>query len=205
GGLLLYLGVDQLYRWVVASWSRLSRSEYIALLAIVVITIKFGFVAGLIIGTVIGCATFAYSGSRINSIKYEFDGFQLRSTLDRDRGELAVLAARGREIFGLNLQSYLFFGSANRLYQHIKTLLDERPECRYLVFDFSLVTGVDSSAVYSFTQIKRFAETRGIRLVFVNVAPGTEKALRAEAFVLTDVTMMGDLDRALEWCENEVI
>ena len=205
GALLIYLGADQLYRWVVVSWSRLSRTEYISLLAIIVITVKFGFVAGLIIGTVIGCATFAYSASRINSIKYEFDGFELRSTLDRDRDELAVLAARGHEILGLNLQSYLFFGSANRLYRHIKDLLGNQPECRYLVFDFGLVTGIDSSAVFSFTQIKRFAEARGIRLVFVNVAAAAEKALRAEAFVLTDVTMMGDLDRALEWCENEVI
>jgi SulP family sulfate permease len=205
GALLIYLGADQLYRWVVVSWSRLSRTEYVALLAIIVITVKFGFVAGLIIGTVIGCATFAYSASRINSIKYEFDGFELRSTLDRDRDELAVLAARGHEILGLNLQSYLFFGSANRLYRHIKDLLGSRTECRYLVFDFGLVTGIDSSAAFSFTQIKRFAEARGIRLVFVNVAPAAEKALRAEAFVLTDVTMMSDLDRALEWCENEVI
>ena len=163
GALLIYLGADQLYRWVVASWSRLSRTEYISLLAIIVITVKFGFVAGLVIGTVIGCATFAYSASRINSIKYEFDGFELRSTLDRDREELAVLATRGREIFGLNLQSYLFFGSANRLYRHIRTLLDERPDCRYLVFDFSLVTGINSSAVFSFTQIKRYAVARGIR------------------------------------------
>src|SRR5262249_29829312 len=162
--------------------------------AIIVITIKFGFVAGLVIGTVIGCATFAYSASRINSIKYEFDGFELRSTLDRDRDELALLAERGHEILGLNLQSYLFFGSANRLYRHVKGLLADRPECRYLVFDFSLVTGIDSSAVFSFTQIKRLVEARGVRLVFVNVAPAAEKALRAEAFVLSDVTMMSDLD-----------
>src|SRR5262249_6479424 len=130
---------------------------------------------------------------------------ELRSTLDRDRDELAVLATRGGEILGLNLQSYLFFGSANRLYSHIKTLLSHRPQCRYLLFDFRLVTGIDSSAVYSFTQIKRYAETRDIRLVFVHLSEATEKALRAEAFVLTDVILMNDLDLALEWCENEVI
>jgi SulP family sulfate permease len=30
-----------------------------------------------------------------------------------------VLSAHGGKIQGLNLQSYLFFGSANRLYQHL--------------------------------------------------------------------------------------
>jgi len=98
GALLFYLGADQLYRWLVVSWSRLSRTEYIALLAIIVITVNFGFVAGLIIGIVIGCTTFAYSAARINSIKFEFDGFELRSTLDRDRDELALLAARPRNL-----------------------------------------------------------------------------------------------------------
>ena len=205
GGLLLYLGAEQLYRWTVVSWRRLSRTEYVSLLAIIVITAKFGFVSGLIIGTVIGCATFAYSASRISSIKFEFDGSELRSTLDRDRDELAILATRGSEIVGLNLQSYLFFGSANRLYSHIKKLLADRPACRYLVFDFRLVTGLDSSAVHSFTQIKRHAEARGVRLVLVHLPRKTEAVLRSQPSVLTGIEIMADLDRALEWCENQVI
>lgn len=205
GGLLLYLGADQLYRWTIASWRKLSRTEYLSLLAIIVITAKFGFVAGLIIGTVIGCAIFAYSASRVSSIKFQFNGQELRSTLDRDSEESALLAARGREIVGLNLQSYLFFGSANRLYSHVKTIVADHSECRYFIFDFRLVTGIDSSAVYSFTQIKRHAAARGIRLVFVNLSRSTEKVLRSQAFELSDVVIMADLDRALEWCENQVI
>ncbi|MBE7608466.1 sodium-independent anion transporter, partial [Salmonella enterica subsp. enterica serovar 4:-:1,2] len=78
-----------------------------------------------------------------------------------------VLSAHGGAIQGLNLQSYLFFGSANRLSQHVKALLQHHPECRYLLFDFKLVTGIDSSAAYSFTQIKRAADERGVRLVLV--------------------------------------
>ena len=205
GGLLLYLGVDQLHRWVVASWPRLSRTEYVSLLAIIVIIVQMGFVWGILIGTVIGCATFAFTASRVNSIKYEFDGSELRSTLDRDRHDLAVLAANGREIIGLNLQSYLFFGSANRLYRHVKALLAAAPQCRFLVFDFRLVTGIDSSATYSFAQIKRYAAEHGVRLVFVHLSAAAQKAFRAEAVALADVTIHAELDHALEWCENEVI
>ena len=68
-----------------------------------------------------------------------------------------MLSAHGGKIQGLNLQSYLFFGSANRLYQHVKALIALHPECCFLVFDFKLVTGIDSSAAYSFAQIKRTA------------------------------------------------
>jgi sulfate permease, SulP family len=205
GGLLIYLGADTAHRWIVQSRRRLSLSEYISLLAIIVIILKWGFVAGVLIGVVIGCTTFALSASRIESIKFSFDGSEYRSSLDRSRDDQAVLSAHGGQIQGLNLQSYLFFGSANRLYQHVKALLGRRPECRYLLFDFKLVTGIDSSAAYSFAQIKRAAEERGIKLVLVHLSGTAEKALRSSEFISKDVLVVPELDRALEWCENEII
>ena len=205
GGLLIYLGADGLHKWIIQSRRRLSITEYLSLLAIIVIIVQWGFIAGILIGVVIGCATFALSASRINSIKFSFDGSEYRSSLDRSREELAVLAAHGGSIQGLNLQSYLFFGSANRLYQHVKALLARHPECRFLLFDFKLVTGINSSAAYSFAQIKRTASDRGIRLVLVNLQASTEKTLRSSEFISSDVSIMPELDHALEWCENEII
>jgi SulP family sulfate permease len=205
GGLLIYLGADQLHKWIVQSWRRLSLTDYLSLLAIIIIIVEWGFIAGILIGVVIGCATFALSASRIDSIKFSFDGSEYRSSLDRSREQLAVLAAHGRCIQGLNLQSYLFFGSANRLYQHVKALLARHPECRFLVFDFKLVTGIDSSAAYSFAQIKRAAHDRGIKLVLVHVQAAAEKALRSSEFISHEVSIMPELDHALEWCENEII
>ena len=63
GGLLLYLGLTLLKVWVVESASRLSRIEYLSLLAIVLIIIQWGFIAGVLIGVIIGCLTFAISAS----------------------------------------------------------------------------------------------------------------------------------------------
>jgi sulfate permease, SulP family len=205
GGLLIYLGADQLHKWIVQSRRRLSVVEYLSLLAIIVIIVQWGFIAGILIGVVIGCATFALSASRVDSIKYSFDGSEYRSSLDRSREDQAVLSAHGSKIQGLNLQSYLFFGSANRLYQHVKTLLARHPECRFLLFDFKLVTGIDSSAAYSFAQIKRTAHDRGIKLVLVHLPSAAERALRSSEFVSHEVSIVPELDHALEWCENEII
>ena len=205
GGLLLYLGADQLHRWIVESRRRLSLLEYLSLLAIIVIIVQWGFIAGILIGIVIGCATFALSASRIDSIKFSFDGSEYRSSLDRSRDDQAVLSAHGGKILGMNLQSYLFFGSANRLFQHVKALLDRHPECRFLLFDFKLVTGIDSSAAYSFAQIKRGASERGVTLVLVHVPSATAKALRSSGFITDEVKVIPELDHALEWCENEII
>ncbi len=205
GGLLIYLAADALHKWIVQSRRRLSFIEYLSLLAIIVIIVQWGFIAGILIGVVIGCATFALSASRIDSIKYSFDGSEYRSSLDRSREDEAVLSTHGGKIQGLNLQSYLFFGSANRLYQHVKALLERHPECRFLVFDFKLVTGIDSSAAYSFAQIKRTAQDRGIKLVLVHLPSAAEKALRSSEFISADVSIVPELDHALEWCENEII
>jgi len=205
GGLLLYLGADQLHKWIIESRKRLSKLEYLSLIAIIVIIVAWGFVPGILIGVVIGCATFAFSAARVESIKYSFDGSEYRSSLDRSRDDQEVLLAHGGKIQGLNLQSYLFFGSANRLYQHVKRLLQERPECRYLLFDFKLVTGVDSSAAYSFAQIKRSAHDLGVELILVHLPAAAEKVLRSSDFVGEGVSIIAELDHALEWCENELI
>ncbi|MGY3449281.1 SulP family sulfate permease [Bradyrhizobium sp. USDA 4353] len=205
GGLLLYLGADTLHKWTVQSRRRLSKTDYASLLLIIAIILQWGFIAGILIGVVIGCAAFALSASRVSAVKYAFDGSEYRSSLDRSRDHQALLTAQGREIQGLCLQSYLFFGSANRLYQQVKLLLARRMECRFLIFDFKLVTGIDSSAAYSFAQIKRLAVERDVKLVLVHVPRSVERTLRASEFISKDVLIAPELDHALEWCENAII
>ena len=98
GGLLLYLGGALIHEWLIQSARRLSLIEYISLLAIALLILQIGFIAGVFIGVIIGCATFAVSASRVNAIKFSFDGSEYHSTLDREPSELAILAAHGREI-----------------------------------------------------------------------------------------------------------
>lgn len=205
GGLLLSLGIDLLYRWLAASSRQLSRIEYLSLIAITLMIINWDFVAGILVGIVISCATFALSASRVSAVKFSFDGSEYRSSLDRGPKELALLAQYGRELQGMSLQSYLFFGSANQLHQHIKELLVARPDCRHLLFDFRLVTGVDSSATHSFEQIKQAVDKSGARLVLVNLSPAMTNAFRAIGFLTKDVIIGFDLDHALESCEDAII
>jgi len=205
GGLLFYLGSDLVWQWLIFSSRRLLPIEYLSLIAIAILIISWGFIAGVLIGIVIGCATFALSASRVSAIKFTFDGSEFRSSLDRGPGELSLLADFGRQIQGVALQSYLFFGSANRLYQYVKGLLAQQPDCRFLIFDFRLVTGIDSSATHSFAQIKQAAAAHGVTIVLVNLAAGLERAFRTAGFIADDVIIAADLDRALEACEQSLI
>jgi sulfate permease, SulP family len=205
GGLLLYLGADLVYQWLIQSSRRLLPLEYLSLLAIAALIIYSGFIAGVLIGIVIGCATFALSASRVSAIKFNFDGMDYRSSLDRGPYELSLLAEHGGKIQGIALQSYLFFGSANQLYQRVKMLLAKQQDCRFLVFDFRLVTGIDSSATHSFAQIKQAAATGGARLVLVHLTPELERSFHTAELIDDDVIVVSDLDRALEACEQDVI
>ena len=166
---------------------------------------KWDFIAGVFSGVVIGCATFALSAGRVNAIKFSFDGLTYRSSLDRGPSEFTLLAAHGHELQGMTLHSYLFFGTANRLYQHVKELLASNGNCRFLVFDFGRNYGIDSSSTHSFTQIKQASDAAGSQLVLVNLSRELEKAFNDIRFLTDDIRVASDLDYALEECENEII
>jgi sulfate permease, SulP family len=205
GGLLIFLGWGLVYQWLIQSWRQLPLLEYFSLVAIALLIINWGFVAGALIGVVIGCATFALSASRVNAIKFSFDATEYRSSLDRGPHEQAALREYGQQIQGMALQSYLFFGSTNRVYQHVKALLGRQPDCRFLIFDFRRVTGIDSSATQSFAQIKQAATKAGATVVLADLAPEMERLFRAAKFISDEVVIAPDLDRALETCEQKII
>jgi len=203
GGLLLYLGGSMAYKWLIASFRQISGLDYASLLLVALIIIQWGFIAGLLIGVVIGCMTFALSASRVNAIKFSFDGSEYQSSLDRGPDQLAILSAHSHEIQGVILHSYLFFGSANRLHGYVKDLFERRSGCRFLLFDFRLVTGIDSSAMHSFTQIKQAAGEIGAKLVLVNLTPEIKRNFNQ--LISAEDIVADDLDHALELCENALV
>ena len=205
GGLLFFLGWGLVYQWLIQSARQLLLVDYLSLIAIALLIINWGFIAGVLTGIVIGCATFALSISRVSAIKFSFDGSEYRSSLDRGPYEQSLLADHGREIQGMALQSYLFFGSANRLYQHVKALLAKERQCRFLIFDFQRVTGIDLSATQSFAQIKQAAAEAGASIVLVKLGPELERPFRSASLIADDVVVASDLDRALELCEQAII
>ncbi len=205
GGLLFFAGGQLSYRWLIQSAGRLQPLDYLSLVAISLIIIGWGFIAGVMIGGIICCIMFAVSASRVNAVKFSFDGSEFHSSLDRSPAELSILAAHGKELQGMALQGYLFFGTANRLYEKVKARLAGQPNCRFLLFDFRLVIGMDSSATHSFTQIKDAADEKGVRLVLVNLTPDLRRAFQGIGRHTDSLILVSDLDHALEDCENAII
>ena len=95
GGLLLTLGYDMVVRWLIAGARQLARLEYASLLAIAAIIVGWGFLPGVAIGVIFGCATFALSAGRVSAIKFAFDGSESLQ-LARPRRTRAGAAGRAR-------------------------------------------------------------------------------------------------------------
>lgn len=203
GGLVMNLGAGLMWKWAFVSARTLPRIEYAILVLVFLVNLKYGFIAGVGVGVISGCATFAYNASRTNIIKFTFDGAEYGSSLDRSSDELAILSSRRDEIRGFVLHGHLFFGSANRLYEEVKAALAANKDCKFLIFDFSLVNGVDSSAAHSFRQISLVAKQRGVKVVFFGAEKAIFDHLRS---VANDVDIHTDsLDHTIERCENDVI
>src|SRR5690606_37777435 len=121
-----------------------------------------------------------------------------------------TLRKYGNEIQILWLQGYLFFGSANRLLEEAKHRVDAPGAfpVRYVVLDFRLVAGIDSSAIFSFIKLRNFASERGVALIFCGMTPAMVASFRAEGMLSGDdraARLEPNLDLALEAAEDAVL
>ena len=86
--------------------------------------------------------------------------------------------------------------------------MDQIP-VQFVILDFTLVNGLDSSVAISFVRLKQMARENSVNLVFTNVPFEVEQGLEQGGYKLNDPDGSSrtflDLDFAMEWCENEIL
>jgi SulP family sulfate permease len=208
-GLLAFLGLSFLTEWLLRSWSRVPRSEWVLIAVIALAMAVLGFLPGVGIGLLLAIGLFVINYSRTSVIRAALPGSRCRSTVERHPAEEGFLRAHGDRIHVVRLQGYLFFGTTRRL----RAALAERlaaggDPLRYLLLDFERVTGVDPSAVYVFAKLAQLAEQHRFRLVVTHVDTATARLLEGGALDeanLMALRLFPDLDHGLEWCEEQVL
>ena len=203
GGLLLQIGGRLLWDWLILSRSYLPNREWLLVLSIVAITAYFGFLQALMFGALAACIIFALDVSGTDVVRGQFGLHERASSMVRSAEEMRTLAAHGRKVLVLQLGSYLFFGSAYRVQEHLKSLPRTDP-LQLVIFDFSAVTGVDTSAAASFARIRQNLQEAGIRSIVCSVGPSLIRLL-AVAGSPFNQDIYADLDAALEQGEREVL
>jgi SulP family sulfate permease len=208
-GMLLFIGIDFLYNWVIATWKRFSALEYSVIIIILIIIALTDFLIGVLVGLAIMIMMFVVSYSKVQTIQHTFTGNELQSNVDRNSLERRWLYDRGHAIRIILLRGFLFFGTANSITDKLRDFLDVDPDRmpRFIILDFKNVTGLDTSAALSLIKIEHLSAENQIELVLTGLS--SSQVLRLERGGMNTrserVHRLHDLDRGLEWCEQQLL
>lgn len=210
GGITLWLGLDLLLEWVYNSWFKLPKTDYCIVILILTVIVAVDFLKGVAVGLAAAIVLFIVNYSRVNIAKHTLSGAAYQSHAARTLPQARLLQEEGDRIYILSLQGFLFFGTANKLLDRIQQRLQDVNllPLRFVILNFQSVHGIDSSAVLSFVKLKQQVQPQEIKLVFTHLSATAQSQLRQGGCLKDDdpiCRVFPDLDRGLEWCENELL
>lgn len=211
GGLLFLIALDFLCEWLWDARKKFGWADYVLIWSITVMIGMVGFLPGVALGILAAVVLYAFDSSKRSFAKNELTAGSFRSNVERSNESNEILDRFGQEVLILQLQGYLFFGTTNSLLNRLADRVHkpDRATPRYIILDFRLVTGLDSSVLFSFTKLKRLAEVEKVTICLAGLGADARRALAASTSLLESESgvfrIFPDLDHAAEWCENQVI
>ncbi len=207
GGLLFFLGLSFLMEWLYDALLRLPRAEYLIVFLIMLAIAVLGVLPGVGVGLVLAVLLFVLQYSRAVPTRSAVSCANYHSRVDRSSAERAYLNQHGDSVPILELQGFIFFGTVARLLETVSVCLEAEDGCasRVIVLDFRRVTGLDASAVVSFSRLKQLAWARGTTLLFTDLSPEARRLLARDVLELEGVVEFPDLDQGVEWCEERLL
>lgn len=165
GGMLIFLGIMMTQDWLINTRFSMHKTEYSVIFFIVLAVEFFDFLTGVTVGLVASIIIFVIRYGSSNVIKSKVDGAHFRSSKGRSIPDQRLLDFLAYKTCIIELQGYIFFGSANTLYETVKDII-KKTNISQLMIDFKLVNGIDSSALVSLAKIAAYTEKSNIRLTF---------------------------------------
>ncbi len=206
GGILVFVGLEFLVRWLIDERKRLPLSEYLIMLLILAAVALRGLLPGVVLGLVLAVVLFAVNYSQIELVREVAFGDTFRSNVDRTPAERAILRAAADRVQILRVHGFVFFGTASGLLERIRRRA-EAGGLRYLVLDLRRVTGMDASAVVALHKATGIARADGFELVLTGLRDQLRDRL-ARGEVLEEAGVLRfapDLDHGLERCEDDLL
>jgi len=205
GALVLFLGLNMLKKWLWDQIFAVNLHELAQIVLIVVLVANYGYLVGFAAGTIISCIVFAVAYSHIPLANLTTDLSALPSSVVRPRQEVEILSARASRTVVYRFEGYIFFGSAKKIDAVFQTMNMEELEA--IVMDFSLVNGIDRSAISAFQRIlRRYAD---LPLHFFVVHPvadwDLQRSLLEDGAHRGQLSFFQVLDHALEAAEERVL
>ncbi len=147
--------------WFIKSFHKTqNKIEWLVNPFILIAAFSVGLLSAVFLGLALSTFFFVGSFYRSGVVKFAGNGISMRSTIERASNMATWLDENGDFIQILILQSYLFFGNATSVLNYVSSMFEEidedadeldaslfPPLPKVLVLDFSLVPGIDGSAV----------------------------------------------------------
>jgi SulP family sulfate permease len=165
------------------------------------LSIAINVVLAVFIGILLAILLFVVRMSRSNIRRlYRCDA--VRSRRYRDSDEMKVLHARGASVLVIELQGALFFGSAEWLAQIVDT--ETAKGTSAVLLELRRITEIDSTGARILGDIDAGLGARGIKLALV-LSSRTETAARLADIFRTEDRFFPNIDRAIEWAEDDLL
>jgi SulP family sulfate permease len=209
GALLLYLGLTFLVEWVVESWFTMAKIDYFIVIFILLVTAIVGFMEAVALGLIVAIVLFVVGLSRVDVVRYEMTETTYPSRVVRSRQHRQLLEQEEGQVVILELQDFIFFGTADSLFKRIRDRFDdrERPLPKYIILDFRRVTGIDSTAMLSFTRFQHLAESKGFNIVYTGTSAQVRRQLEQSVAGngQAPVYFVASLEKGVEACEDQIL
>ncbi len=171
GGILLFGGYSVLNGALRRALTQRAWRDLALLTAVSLICLNSGFVAGVSCGLIAACIGFAVSYGRVGVVRRHLTRAETASGVDHGPDAMQALRQSGEAIHVFSLAGYLFFGSADALYETLRRTIEgaQLSPVRWIVLDCAKVTGADASAIMSFVKLKTLASKRGVALILTGL------------------------------------
>lgn len=209
-GFVMFMGIGLLKEWVFATRRELPLGEWLIVLLILACIALVGFLEGLAVGLLVSIAVFVFNYARLPIMRLSGNGREYRSSVDRSAAAARFLTHHGEAIEMIQLQGYLFFGSADGMVKHVQRRLADsrRMPLRFLVLDFRHVSGLDSAATAGFIKIRRMSEDNSVKVFLTQVPDDVRRTLELVGIRFENggtMRLEADIDHALEHAEEALL
>ncbi|MEB3230412.1 MAG: SulP family inorganic anion transporter [Leptolyngbyaceae bacterium] len=210
GSVLLFLGLSLLWQWLYSAWFKLQLTDYLIIWVTLIVINVSGFLPGIAAGFGLAALQFLYDCSCLDPTSGLGDPSATKepSTAITPTHAAAIDVPAAVEV--VELQGYLFFGTAKDLCQQLCDRILHPPSSsqplQYLVLDFQNVLALDASAAISFSKVAKLAQKHDCCLLFCQLTDGFNHQLcKVEAIVPepNTTTVFSDRWAALSWCHGQ--
>lgn len=209
GGLVMYLGLTFLVEWAFETYFRLPKIDFALIWMVLIVIAIFGFIPGIGVGLFAAVVMFVVSYSRTEVIRLELTGRDCQSIIPRSHNQRQVLAEQSDSLYVLQLQGFIFFGTANRLFNKIKERLETTNSIplAFVILDFKRIDTLDSTGILSFRKLKNLTNLSNTNLIFTSISPEIKQQLIAGGLCPIDslTHYFPTLNSGVEWCEEQIL